>query len=134
MGLVGNILDSIILTVYIYLLVVVIWQWLEKKIKGERTYKFWHDVVTIVFSVVLAIVLLLFKEVVIVELIIALITMIAQLTIVVLIWKALIELFGLRKINKLLEQQIESKDRQIETQRLTIDELFRIVKQQDKEK
>lgn len=134
MELVGNFLDGVLLTVYICLLITILWQWLEKKIAGKRTYIFWHDVVAIVCSVGIAIVLLLFQDVVIVELFIALITMIAQLTIVVLIWKVMIELFGLRKINKLLKQQIEVKDQQIKTQRMTIDELFRILKEENKAK
>jgi len=134
MNLVENFLDGAILTVFIYLLITVIWQWLEKKTTGERTYVFWHDIVAIVTSVVLAIVLSLFNHVAIVELIIALISVVAQITILVLIWKAVVELIALRKINKLLEKQLEVKDRQISTQRLTIDELFRIVKEQDKEK
>lgn len=134
MNLVENFLDGAILTVFIYLLITVIWQWLEKKTTGERTYVFWHDIVAIVTSVVLAIVLSLFNNIAIVELIIALISVVAQITILVLIWKAVVELIALRKINKLLENQIEVKDRQISTQRLTIDELFRIVKEQDKEK
>ena len=134
MNLVENFLDGAILTVFIYLLITVIWQWLEKKTTGERTYVFWHDIVAIVTSVVLAIVLSLFNHVAIVELIIVLISVVAQITILVLIWKAVVELIALRKINKLLEKQLEVKDRQISTQRLTIDELFRIVKEQDKEK
>lgn len=134
MNLVENFLDGAILTVFIYLLITVIWQWLEKKTTGERTYVFWHDIVAIVTSVVLAIVLSLFNNIAIVELIIALISVVAQITILVLIWKAVVELISLRKINKLLENQIEVKDRKISTQRLTIDELFRIVKEQDKEK
>ncbi|GAB1611534.1 hypothetical protein HB162lentus_01780 [Mammaliicoccus lentus] len=134
MNLVENFLDGAILTVFIYLLITVIWQWLEKKTTGERTYVFWHDIVAIVTSVVLAIVLSLFNNIAIVELIIALISVVAQITILVLIWKAVVELIALRKINKLLENQIEVKDRQISTQRLTIDELFRIVKEQDKKK
>ncbi|MBF0793355.1 hypothetical protein [Mammaliicoccus lentus] len=134
MNLVENFLDGAILTVFIYLLITVIWQWLEKKITGERTYVFWYDIVAIVTSVVLAIVLSLFNNIAIVELIIALISVVAQITILVLIWKAVVELIALRKINKLLENQIEVKDRQISTQRLTIDELFRIVKEQDKKK
>lgn len=134
MNLVENFLDGAILTVFIYLLITVIWQWLEKKTTGERTYVFWHDIVAIVTSVVLAIVLSLFNNIAIVELIIALISVVAQITILVLIWKAVVELIALRKINKLLENQIEVKDRQISTQRLTIDELFRIVKEQNKKK
>ena len=134
MNLVENFLDGAILTVFIYLLITVIWQWLEKKITGERTYVFWYDIVAIVTSVVLAIVLSLFNNIAIVELIIALISVVAQITILVLIWKAVVELIALRKINKLLENQIEVKDRQISTQRLTIDEVFRIVKEQDKKK
>lgn len=134
MNLVENFLDGAILTVFIYLLITVIWQWLEKKTTGERTYVFWHDIVAIITSVVLAIVLSLFNNIAIVELIIALISVVAQITILVLIWKAVVELIALRKINKLLENQIEVKDRQISTQRLTIDELFRIVNEQDKEK
>lgn len=113
-NLVENFLDGAILTVFIYLLTTVIWQWLEKKVTGVRTYVFWHDIVAIVTSVVLAIVLSLFSHVVVVELIIALISVVAQITILVLIWKAVVELIALRKINKLLEMQIESKDRQIE--------------------
>lgn len=134
MNLVENFLDGAILTVFIYLLITVIWQWLEKKRTGERTYVFWHDIVAFVTSVVLAIVLSLFNNITVVELIIALISVVAQITILVLIWKAVVELIALRKINKLLEKQLEVKDRQISTQRLTIDELFRIVKEQDKEK
>lgn len=113
-NLVENFLDGAILTVFIYLLITVIWQWIEKKVTEVRTYVFWHDIVAIVTSVVLAIVLSLFSHVVVVELIIALITVVAQITILVLIWKAVVELIALRKINKLLEMQIESKDRQIE--------------------
>lgn len=134
MNLVENFLDGAILTVFIYLLITVIWQWLEKKRTGERTYVFWHDIVAFVTSVVLAIVLSLFNNITVVELIIALISVVAQITILVLIWKAVVELIALRKINKLLEKQLEVKDRQISTQRLTIDELFRIVKEQEKEK
>lgn len=134
MNLFENFLDGAILTVFIYLLITVIWQWLEKKTTGERTYVFWHDIVAIATSVVLAIVLSLFNHVAVVEIIIALISVVAQITILVLIWKAVVELIALRKINKLLEKQLEVKDRQISTQRLTIDELFRIVKEQDKKK
>lgn len=115
MYLVENFLDGVILTLFIYLLITVAWQWIEKKIKGERTYVFWHDVVAIVFSVVLAIVLLLFQDVVFILLITAIINLVAQIVILIIIWNVVIELIGLRKINKLLKKQIESKDRQIET-------------------
>lgn len=114
MYLVENFLDGVILTLFIYLLITVSWQWIEKKIKGERTYVFWHDVAAIVFSVVLAIVLVLFQDVAFVLLVIALIKLIAQIIILILVWKAVVELIGLRKINELLKQQVESKDRQIE--------------------
>lgn len=115
MDLVENFLDGAILTVIIYLLITVSWQWIEKKVKGERTYVFWHDIVAIVFSVVLAIVLMLFQDVLFILLVTALIKLVAQIVILILIWNTVVELIGLRKVNILLKQQIESKDRQIET-------------------
>ncbi|WP_239740335.1 hypothetical protein [Mammaliicoccus sp. P-M59] len=115
MDLFENFLDGTILTVIIYLLITVSWQWVEKKVKGERTYVFWHDVVAIVFSVVLAILLMLFQNVLFILLVTALIKLVAQIVILILIWNTVVELIGLRKVNKLLKQQIESKDRQIET-------------------
>lgn len=126
MHFVENFLDAAILTVLIYLLITVIWQWIEKKVTGERTYVLWHDVVAIAFSVVLAIVLVLFRESLIVLLITAIIKFVAQIAILVLIWKAATELIGLRKINKLLKKQIENKDDQIETQRRIIDKLYKL--------
>ncbi|MEB6232550.1 hypothetical protein [Mammaliicoccus sciuri] len=114
MGLVENFLDAAILTVFIYLLITVIWQWIEKKVTGERTYVLWHDLAAIVISVVSAIVLVLFQDVAFVLLVIELIKLVAQIIILILIWNAIVELIGLRKVNKLLKQQIESKDRQIE--------------------
>lgn len=126
MNLVENFLDSAILTVFIYLLITVIWQWIEKKVTGDRTYVLWHDVTAIVFSVVSAIVLVLFREALIVLLITAIIKFVAQIAILVLIWKAATELIGLRKINKLLKKQIENKDDQIETQRRIIDKLYKL--------
>lgn len=126
MDLVENFLDAAILTVFIYLLITVIWQWVEKKVTGERTYVLWHDVTAIAFSVVSAIVLVLFQDVAFVLLVIALIKLVAQIVILVLIWNAVVELIGLRKINKLLKQQIENKDDQIETQRRIIDKLYKL--------
>ncbi|WP_204256721.1 hypothetical protein [Mammaliicoccus sciuri] len=126
MDIVENFLNVAILTVFIYLLITVIWQWIEKKVTEERTYVLWHDVTAIVFSVVSAIVLLLFQDVAFVLLIIALIKLVAQIAILVLIWKAATELIGLRKINKLLKKQIENKDDQIETQRRIIDKLYKL--------
>ncbi|UXU70194.1 hypothetical protein [Mammaliicoccus sciuri] len=114
MELVQNFFDGVLLTLFTYLLVTAIWQWVEKKVAGERTYVFWHDVVGIVFSVVLSIVLMLFQDVVFILLVIALIKIAAQIVILVMIWNAVTELIGLRKINELLKQQVESKDRQIE--------------------
>lgn len=114
MDLVENFLDAAILTVFIYLLITVIWQWIEKKVKGERTYIIWHDVVAIVFSVVLAIVLVLFQDVLFVLLVIALIKLIAHVVILIMIWNAVAELIALRKVDELLKKQLESKDRQIE--------------------
>ena len=109
-----NFLDGVLLTLLIYLLITVIWQWIEKKVTGERTYVLWHDVTAIVFSVVSAIVLVLFQDLVFVLLVTALIKLVAQIVILILIWNAIVELIGLRKVNKLLKQQIESKDTQIE--------------------
>ncbi|RIO07389.1 hypothetical protein BUZ94_13070 [Mammaliicoccus sciuri] len=109
-----NFLDGVLLTLFIYLLITVIWQWIEKKVKGERTYIIWHDVVAIVFSVVLAIALMLFQDVLIVLLVIALINITAQIVILIMIWNAVAELIALRKVDELLKQQLESKDRQIE--------------------
>ncbi|WP_239704977.1 hypothetical protein [Mammaliicoccus sp. E-M24] len=114
MELVENFLDGMLLTLFTYLIITAIWQWVEKKTTGERKYVFWHDVVAIAFSVVLAIVLVLFQEVLFVLLIIALIKLVAQIVILIMIWNAFTELIGLRKINALLKQQLESKDRQIE--------------------
>ena len=114
MEIVEKFLDGMLLTLFTYLIITAIWQWVEKKSTGKRTYVFWHDVVAIVFSVVLAIVLVLFQEVSFVLLIIALIKLIAQIVILIMIWNAFTELIGLRKINALLKQQLESKDRQIE--------------------
>ncbi|QSN68477.1 hypothetical protein JTZ62_04795 [Mammaliicoccus sciuri] len=113
MDLVENFLDAAILTLFIYLLITVIWQWMEKKVTGERTYVLWHDVVAIVFSVVLAIALMFFQDVLIVLLVIALINITAQIVILIMLWNVVAELIGLRKINNLLKQQIESKDKQI---------------------
>lgn len=132
MDLVEKFLDGAILTVYTYLLITVSWQWLEKKTTEERTYVFWHDVVAIVFSVVSAIVLVLFQDAVFVLLVIALIKLIAQIVILILFWKAVVELIGLRKINKLLRLQIENKDDQIDTQRRIIDKLNRLLDDYEK--
>lgn len=115
MYLVENFLDGLILTLFIYLLITVIWQWVEKKVKGEREYVLWHDVVAIVSSAVFGIGLMLFQDVLIVLLITAIINLVAQIVVLIIIWNVVVELIGLRKINKLLKKQIESKDRQIET-------------------
>lgn len=126
MNLVENFLDAAILTVFIYLLITVIWQWIEKRVTGDRRYVLWHDVTAIVFSVVSAIVLVLFQDLAFILLVIALIKLVAQIVILILILNAVVELIGLRKINKLLKQQIENKDDQIETQRRIIDKLYKL--------
>lgn len=114
MELIGNFLDNVILlAVFIYLLITVSWQWIEKKAKGENIYVFWHDVIAIIFSLVLATLMVLFQDVEFVLLVVPLIKLIAQVVTLVLIWNTVVELIGLRKINKLLKQQLESKDRQI---------------------
>lgn len=126
MAIAESFLDGVVLTLFTYLLVTAIWQWIEKKVAGESTYVFWHDVVAIVFSVVLGVVLMLFQDVAFVLLVITLIKIAAQIVIFILIWDAVIELIGLRKINKLLKKQIENKDDQIETQRRIIDKLYKL--------
>lgn len=121
MTIVENFLDGMLLALFTYLIITAIWQWVEKNTTGERKYVFWHDVVAIAFSVVLAIVLVLFQEVLIVLLIMALIKLVAQIVILVMIWNAYAELIGLRKINELLKKQLISKDRHIEM----LDELLK---------
>ncbi|QYG30051.1 hypothetical protein K0O13_08045 [Mammaliicoccus sciuri] len=126
--LIEEIFDGILLTLFVYLIITLIWQWLEKKVKGKRTYVAWHDVAAILFSVVIAVTLSIYKEAPAIELIIGLISLAAQIIIFIVVWKSIVELIELRKINKLLEKQIEVKNDHIETQGRIIDKLYEIAK------